>query len=322
MLKYVKFIPMFFAAAALFFSCNLRPEDKPAGYALIYGVTEYNLIQDLSLTRNDARAMAELFKNQGYEVLLRIDNDNGVPASLEQLRADIAYVESVINSDENFVFYFSGHGGRHIDLYLEYSDPAGTEGLESDPDDEWLFLYGSLFSLAYEDWEKTAISDDMLNDLLTDIPTPRKLVVIDACNAAGFIGNSPDIDNIPPNFKWDSNIKKEGIFSKAFNLYFSYPDEDPADIPYENAYVLSASGELEFSWENSGIKHGIFTYYFLQTPDYGDLNNNGAVTIDEIYTYTSGKIIYDWNSQIDNTVYHYHPHISGGPVMFTLFSAD
>ncbi len=305
-----------------FLSCRLSVEDRPTGYALIYGITEYDLIQDLVLTRDDAESMAELFHNQGYEVLLRIDNDNGIPASLDQLKRDIAYVQQVIKEDENFVFYFSGHGGRHVDLYLSYSNPPGNEGAESDSDDEWLFLYGSLLSTQYADWSKTALSDETLNTLIRDIPTPRKLIIIDACNSGGFAGTSPDIDQIPSNYEYPDSTVKEGIFSKTFSLYFSYPDVANADVPYTNAHVLSAAGEREFSWENSTIKHGIFTYYFLQSPTYGDRNRDGAVTIDEIYTYTSKRIINDWNSQLTNVTYHYHPHITGGPVMFALFTAQ
>jgi len=318
-------IILFFTISVMvagFFSCALPAGNTDKGYALIYGITDYNLVQDLVLTRNDAEEMSSLFKRKGYEVLLRIDNDNGIPASLEQLKEDINYVKSVIRDDQNFVFYFSGHGGRHVDLYYEYSNPAGNESAESDSDDEWLFLYGSLYSAAFEDWDKTAVSDDELGNLVSGIPTPNRLIVIDACNSAGFIGNSADIDNIPSNYTWQQQTEREGIYSKAVSLYFSYPGIDITDIPYDTSYVLSASGEREFSWENSGIQHGIFTYYFLQSPVLGDRNQDGVVTIDEIYNFTSTRIINDWNSQITNTTYHYHPHVSGGAAAFSLFSAD
>lgn len=313
---------MFPLVILMIFSCALNPGNGTSGIALIYGVTDYNLIRDLSLTRNDAAAMGELFESKGYEVLLRIDNDNGIPASLDQLKQDMAYVKETIQENENFVFYFSGHGGRHLDLYLQYSDPPGTEGSGSDPDDEWLFLYESLVSTQFEDWSETAVSDEMLADLIADIPTPRKVVIIDACNAAGFIGSSPDVDRIPADYEWNEKTVKSGIFSDAFSLYFSFPETEEVDIPSNNAYVLSASGEREFSWENSGIQHGIFTYYFLQSPELGDKNRDGAVTIDEIYNYTSERIISEWNSEMLNSDYHYHPHITGGPVMFSLFPSD
>ena len=307
---------------SFFVSCTLQQEDRPQGYALVYGITDYNLVPDLSLTRSDAEAMAELFTNQGYEVLLRIDNDNGVPASLDQLKADIDYVKNVITEEENFVFYFSGHGGRHLDLYLEYSDPQGNESEDSDPDDEWLFLYGSLTSVFFEDWSETAVSDEMLNTIIADIPTPKKAIIIDACNSAGFIGTSPDVDRIPADFEWDQKTVKEGIYSDALSLYLHYPEIEETDIPSHSAYVLSASGELEYSWENSGIQHGIFTYYLLQSPVYADTNLDGHITIDEIYKYTSERIMTNWNTELSDTVYHYHPHITGGPVTFSLLKAE
>ncbi len=307
----------------LFFgACTLRENDRPAGYALIYGVSEYSIAPDLTLTRNDADAMARLFTEQGYEVLLRIDNDYGVPASLEQLKSDIDYVKTVITADDNFVFYFSGHGGRHLDFYGEYSDPPGNEGPGSDPDDEWLFFYGSLPSLSFEDWGDTAVSDDILADLLAGIPTPKKVIIIDACNAGGFIGTSPDIDRVPSNYEWEEQTVKEGIFSQSFSLYMSYPDAEETDIPYHTAYVLGAAGEREYSWENSGIQHGIFTYYFLQSPLYADTNRDGGITLDEVYRYTSEQITTNWNAEFSNPVYHYHPHLTGGAVTFSLLTAE
>ena len=209
-----------------------------------------------------------------------------------------------------------------FDLYLEYSDPPGNESPDSDSDDEWLFLYGSLSSTRFEDWSETAISDDMLNSLLAGIPTPKKAVIIDACNASGFIGTSADVDRVPPDYEWDNKTLKEGLFSDAFSLYIYYPDMEEADIPYGNAYVLGASGEQEYSWENSGKQHGIFTYYFLQAPEYGDGNRDGFVTIDEVYSYTSEQIVTNWNREFSDPEYHYHPHITGGPVTFTLFTAE
>jgi len=305
-----------------FGACTLRENEGPAGYALIYGVSEYSIAPDLTLTRNDAEAMARLFTEQGYEVLLRIDNDNGVPASVEQLKTDIEYVKTIITEDDNFVFYFSGHGGRHLDFYGDYSDPPGNEGPGSDPDDEWLFLYGSLPSFDFEDWSKTAVSDDTLGSMMAGIPAPKKVIIIDACNSGGFIGTSPDVDRVPSNYEWDEQTVNEGIFSRSFSLYMSYPDMEETDIPCHTAYVLSAAGELEYSWENSGLRHGIFTYYFLRSAVYADTNGDGRVTLDEVYRYTSQQITTNWNTEFSNTVYHYHPHLTGGAVTFSLLTAE
>lgn len=306
-------------------SCRMS-SPPPRGIAVIYGVTQYNIANDLVLTRPDAEAAAELFESKGYEVLLRIDNDDGIPASVDQLEQDIEYVKNNLGLMEQFVFYFSGHGGRHYDFYLEYSDEPGTEIAGSDPDDEWLFLYGSIPSHDFEVWPQTAVTEERLNDMISSIPSPMKLIIIDACNSGGFIGPSADVDTIPQNYyETDnsySNTSVSGIFSKSFSLYFSYPSVPESEIPASNALVLSAAGELEESWEASNLGHGIFTYYLLQTGEYGDVNDDGWVSVDEVYAYTSYQIVENWVGKTSITGYHYHPHLSGGPVTFALFAAD
>ena len=305
--------------------CSLTSGWSPRGYAVIYGVTQYDYVDDLVLPREDAEAMAALFGSQGYEVLLRIDNDNGIPASLDQLKLDIDYVKDNISENGNFVFYFAGHGGRHLDFYGVYADTAENEDENSDSDDEWILLYESLTSPDYEDWPLTAVSDDTLNGLVAEVPTPRKLIILDSCNSGGFVGTSPDVDTIPEDYITGENIRAAGIYSDAFSLYFSYPDTE-TDITASNALVLSAAGELEFSWENNDLQHGVFTYYLLESAEMGDRDNNGIVTVDEIYLYTSEKIIDEWNAEwsqfsfLDERLYH--PHLSGGPVTFALFAAE
>jgi hypothetical protein len=306
-------------------SCRMS-SPPPQGIAVIYGVTQYNIANDLVLTRPDSEAVAELFESKGYEVLLRIDNDNGIPASVDQLEQDIEYVKNNLGLMEQFVFYFSGHGGRHYDFYLEYSDEPGTEIEGSDPDDEWLFLYGSLPSYDFEEWPQTAVTEERLGEMIAEIPSPMKLIIIDACNSGGFIGPSADVDTIPQNYyETDnpySNTSVSGIFSKSFSLYFSYPSVPESEIPASNALVLSAAGELEESWEASNLGHGIFTYYLLQTGEYGDVNGDGWVSVDEVYAYTSYQIVENWVAEMPSTGHHYHPHLSGGPVTFALFAAD
>ena len=309
----------------IFGSCKMSAP-PPKGIAVVYGVTDYNIAQDLVLTRPDAAGMADLFESKGYEVLLRIDNDDGIPASVDQLEQDIEYVKNNLGPNEPFVFYFSGHGGRHYDSFGEYAVEPGTEIAGSDPDDEWLFLYGSIPSYDFTDWSQTAVTEERLNEMIAEIPSPKKLIVIDACNSGGFVGPSADVDKIPQNYyETDtsySNTSVSGIFSKSFSLYFAYPSVPDTEIPASNALVLSAAGELEESWEASNLGHGIFTYYLLQTGEYADGNGDGWVSVDEVYQYASYMIMEEWVAETTSTGYHYHPHLSGGPVTFALFAAD
>jgi hypothetical protein len=162
------------------------------------------------------------------------------------------------------------------------------------------------------------LTEDELLALIDPIPTNRKFVVIDACNSGGFVGSSGDIDLTPQDYDYGGG---GGGLSQAIDLYIRYPEIGSSDIPSDEAIVLSAAGEREFSYEAGGsFEHGIFTYFFLETPSRGDLNGDGAVTIDEAFRYTSDRIDSVWNTSFSFD--QFHPHVSGGPVNYVLFSAD
>ena len=293
--------------------CSLEIE-RPNGHALIYGISEYTIAPDLRFTDDDARAMAYFFEDAGYSVTLRLNYD----ATKEQLAADIATISSEIGDDENFVFYFSGHGGRHIDFFGTYSDQRGNESVDSDNDDEWIFLYGSLVSWRFEDWPDTAVSDDELGVLLDQLPTKRRLVLIDACNSGGFIGDAPALDIAPGDY---SDEGEPLSFQKLLAFYSDFPTGDSFDVTSEQAIVLAAAGEREESWENSGIGHGIFTYFFLQSRESGDLDGNGFVSIMEVYTYVCDRIEEEWNNE-QGEPYIFLPHITGTSIDFLLFESS
>ncbi|MFW5711552.1 MAG: hypothetical protein ACOCZA_06350, partial [Spirochaetota bacterium] len=59
-------------------ACKINPT-PPDRYALVYGVSDYSAagISSLNYTDDDARSVAEMLHSKGFEVHLRIDNENG-----------------------------------------------------------------------------------------------------------------------------------------------------------------------------------------------------------------------------------------------------
>ena len=300
---------------AIVLGCKLGPGDIPGGVAVIYGVAEYtNLTNDLTYTDDDGRAMRDLFeaKYGAANVIFReAAGGPGDDATLTQLEIDLQTAAGMVGPNDNFVFYFSGHGGQASSL------PESREGTQSDSLDELLFFQDADFDTGTSTWTAGALTEDELLTLLEPIPTSRKFVIIDACNSGGFIGSSGDIDLIGQDY--DIGVG-DGI-AQAVDLYIRYPEVGDSDLPYDQAIVLSAAGEREFSYEAAGsFEHGIFTYFFLETPSRGDANGDGAVTIDEAFRYTAEQIDGIWNTTF---LYNqFHPHVSGGPISFVLFSAD
>jgi uncharacterized caspase-like protein len=283
------------------------PYDK---YAIVYGVADYqDGVNDLNYTDDDALAMEALLTGQGYQVVARRLNDAASKDNLQNF--DIPAVAALAQQEDLFVFYFSGHGGQAS---------SGSEAAGGDAYNEYIYLYGSdnLSNLSL------AVSDDELVAAFAGIKARKKVIIIDACNSGGFIGNALEVDGEPPALVEGSDGLLERM-ADAIRLYANF-DGSTADIPPSEALVLSASGEREFSYETPDsygegppLYHGVFTYYLLEAERKGDLNHDGWVTVTEAFAYTQDMIYRYWNHGFPSDAFS--PHVSGGPVDYVLFEA-
>jgi hypothetical protein len=294
-------------------------------YAIAYGVGEYDpdhTLNNLPYSAGDAVAVSDLLSGQGYAVTTRTDAD-AVKASL---LADLAAVAAAVSEDDLFLFYYAGHGGQIPWL-------QGTENEGSGSLDEWIFLHGSIVYVSGPDNDPASyavdpdqtFNDDELAEALRSIPCIKKVVILDACNSGGFIGDSPEEDGLPPAYDGD----EDGWFSSlgdAISVYINFDDE-VFDIPPELALVIAAAGEQEVAWAGGLAPHHVLTYFLLKTPVEGDRNKDGWVTVTEAYDYIlTGIETYwnpDWNPGATDieAEWVFAPHVSGGPLDYLLFEA-
>ncbi len=285
---------MLLILAALFFGgCSFDLNyDR---YAIVYGIYNYSGIDnDLTYTEYDAIDMKALLIDQGYSIV----NSELHAVGKSEMIADFNAAKAQAGKDDLFLFFFSGHGGQ--DPLGQFSEPP-----PGDDADEFIVLSdGATDDLLY---------DNELGDLIASISALKKIVIIDACHSGGMIGNSLEVDATPPNYTGtvDSSL------SEAISLWANFSGE-AYDIDPSDALVISASGEKEFSYgADAPFEHGIFTYFLLETPQYGDNNGDGYVTVTEAYYYTRSNLILLFS---DPSLL-YAPHVSGGPVDFVLFEA-
>ncbi|MCF7928003.1 MAG: caspase family protein [Spirochaetales bacterium] len=297
------------SAVLMISGCYLDPDyDK---YALVYGISNYDDLSiydtdatnDLWYTDDDARSMAALLEANGYQATLRVDDENSGTQEVTRtnLEADIQAVASQADSLDQFVFFFSGHG--FFTSQTSGSEPAGANS------------YDEAIVLSEPGSGNDNLWDDELAALLAQLPTVKNIVIIDACNSGGFIGNELEIDTSPQ----VTGEEDDYLFTElagAVSLYTNYNDSD-SDIPPELALVLAAAGERENSYEENGYEHGIFTYYLLESANNGDRNGDGYVSALESYNYAWDKIKDNWNSLYTSN--QYTPRVSGGPVDYLLF---
>jgi len=272
-------------------------------YAIVFGISDYPGTQDdLQYTDDDARELADLLGAQGYQVILRVTD-----ADDSQLLLDFDSVAQIAGPEDLFLFYFSGHGGQ-----VPASSGTAEKTLGSDSLDEVLVLVDDGLTKAVN------LRDDQLAQLLRTIPCVRRIVILDACNSGGFIGNVLEKDGIQSDFSFGS----EGIFtnlSKAIYLYTNF-DGDKSDISPADALVIAASGEREESFEGL-YEHGLMTYFLLKSAIKGDLNGDGYITVSESYYYIYRNINANWNNTWTAQAYDvFFPHVSGGPIDYILFT--
>jgi hypothetical protein len=301
-------VPLIFALLLAATACSLDTA-PPGGYAIVYGISLYDpefeegepFTLNLTYSNDDAIAVASMLEDAGYEVIQRIDTQ----ATLSNLTSDISYVSSHIGKEENFIYYFSGHGAR---LNITGEAESGAEPAGRDTYNEWIFLYGSINDSTLSDLD-AALSDDQILSLIDGVPTDRKIVILDACNSGGFIGSEVEVDLTPQ----DSDGEPDERFLDAVRKYLAVPGSDAVDIPASEALVITAAGEQEDTYETSTYGHGVFTYHLLNSRQEADDNDDGFVTVGECVNYAAAMIEAWW------TAPSFVPRISGGPIDFVLF---
>ncbi|MBN1835672.1 MAG: caspase family protein [Spirochaetales bacterium] len=282
-------------------------------YAIVFGVSDYLEINDLDWTDEDASDMATLLTADGYSVWGGGAQLDGA-ATEGQLTLALSEIAAQATEDDLFLFYFSGHGGP-------VSANASEGESAADSDEEFIALHAAPYPA--DPTAPDILTDDELSAALSVLPCVKKIVIIDACNSGGVIGDSADVDGVPADYTGTIYLSL-GSLDEALSAYFG-PSSD-SDITPGEAIVLAAAGELESSYEDLadgslGFEHGVFTYFLLQAPYSGDANRDGYVTVTEAYDYTREKIDEQWNSEA-YFVNRFAPHVSGGPVDYVLFTAE
>lgn len=313
------FTALLLSLLTLFTACETDPT-PPDRYALVYGVSEYDetinyngyYFPVLEYTDDDAVAMASLLEQKGYEVHLRLNNGvvSGTQAATkEQLVEDLTVFAASLSENDILVIYFSGHGTQ--------SSPVGWD--ISNDEDQFSDIYDEYIILFQEDsdYQNHTVSDTYLYSLIKKLPSQKKIIIIDACQSGGFIGQEFDFDAISPDYsQYDRN--SDTIFKSTLETFF-HPKT--GDIPPDNTIVISASGEQESSIESGYYSHGIFTYSLLYASETADYDGNGFIDTGELFRCSNDFFEKNWNSAVSVDL-QYHPHISGGPVDFILFEAD
>jgi Caspase domain len=142
---------------------SIRIATLPHKKALIIGNDAYEYVAKLQNARADAEAMSKSLSNLGYHVTLRKD------LSEKSMRAAIRQFKETVNSGDEVLFFYAGHGLQLAGAnYLLPTDIKGES--EDQVKDEALQLQRLLDDMS----EKNAKFTLALIDACRDNPFPRR----------------------------------------------------------------------------------------------------------------------------------------------------
>lgn len=217
-------------------------------YALFIG-TNYKgntaKIPELNLCEADATFLKEKIQRKGnfkeIKVLL------GAMVTRDNVKRAFSELSRQVKKEDSVFLYFSGHG-----MYMK--DAKAKNGLRN-----YLICY-----------DRPHISDEELNEYLSEIKSPKTVLVMDCCYSGGIAKkgkNTRGAAEIP------IAQGNDGLVRQNAEDYF-----------FQDKAVISSSDDDQTSIEVGGtINHGIFTYNFGNALEKGDLNRDSVVTALEAF---------------------------------------
>jgi uncharacterized caspase-like protein len=231
----------------------------PKIWAVVIGVSKYQTPDmDLKFADKDAKFY--------YDYLLspsggNVSKDNSILLLNEEATRERIIKE--INDKCNRSF--------DDDLIILY---LACHGMPEPVGDEIYFLS---YDAKPDNLAGTAVSQTDIMKALSHSRAQKKIWIADACHSAG------DILNVRGNRSYLLNKMLLEIATAG-----------------EGLALFAASSASEFSQENEkwGGGHGVFTYYFLEgLKGAADMDNDGIITIRELYNYVYAKVNEDTNGQ-------------------------
>ena len=264
-------------------------------HALIIGIGRYAdpatpPLPGVRLDRESATQMAQSMQVP-TENIRYLQNEDATGNNIRKAIADLS--ERVQDGDRVFIHY-SGHGTR-------YPDPSAGGCVEA--------------LLAYDGGQSGLITNREMASLLSSITnkTDKLFVMYDACHSGGVvqaaslartrgITNDNDEGALRPKFSGISEECGRPVNVKTRNLVVEVTAKGtlPQDIIH-----LSASRNNEISFDDE-LKGGLATQYMrdCMLRDAKDLDNSGAISIDEVRMCAQEKIDKRMNNSAQFSAHH------------------
>lgn len=235
-----------------------RLEARRNVWAVVIGINIYTNVDQLSYAVNDAREFYRILveKNRvpAENVIMLLD----AQAGLSKLRSVLGTrLKKKAGREDMVIIYFAGHGATETDTLSPDGDGLEKYLLPVDADPEDLYA--------------TALPMRELSHIFNRLRSERLIFIADARYRGATGGRTISIT--------------DGLRARISDKFLDRISSGKGRI------ILTASGANEVSAEKPELKHGVFTHYFIRGLEgAADVNQDGLITVDEIYTYVSTEV--------------------------------
>ncbi len=225
---------------------------KPSLYALVIGIIEYkNPKLQLNFAVADAGLFADTLKKVAdplFDKVVVKTLSTKEATTQENIIRELKEMQS-LNPDDLFVFYVASHGT--VD------------------DGEYFLITSNVGSTSTAKLKSDALSQNTLKELMANIPSTKKLIVIDTCSA-GKLGDAIQTAMLTRGMSEDTAMK---VLSRAVG-----------------STILSASTSVQEALE--GYQgHGLFTFVLAEgLSGKADKSHSGYVKTTELANYVDDEV--------------------------------
>jgi len=226
-------------------------------WAVVIGISKYKNIPSLKYAANDAQAfyryLTEVSGVPKDHIWLLLDEE----ATLDKLKSALGtHLRRQAGRDDMVIIYLAGHGA--------------TERDAASPDGDGLEKYILPHNADPKDLFASALPMNDVSKIFQRISSEKMVFISDTCYSGASGGRTIPVTGTRTNI------------SGAFLDRISQG---------KGRVILTASDANEVSVEKDELKHGVFTYYLLEAlGGQGDIDKDGAITVDEVYRYVSMKV--------------------------------
>ncbi|MBI3078549.1 MAG: caspase family protein [Deltaproteobacteria bacterium] len=234
-----------------------RLVDRGKIWAVVIGISKYKTVSSLKYADRDALAFHDYLLNQvgiPRENVTLLTNERATLFNLKRsLGTDL---RRKAGQKDTVIIYYAGHGAPETD-----ATSADEDGLEK---------YIVPYDADPNDLYTTGLPMREVETIFQRLASDRVIFITDSCYSGATAGRT------------FATASRRAVVSDAFLARLSKA---------KGRVVLTASKASEVSEERESLGHGVFTYYLLEgLRGKADLDGDGVITIDEIYTYVSKKV--------------------------------